>query len=252
MSGNTGDVRPRGDMLAIPTEYAGTKMRSRLEANIAAQLDIFGVRWKYEARSFLLGTGHFWLDFELPDLHTWIECRGYDGRDEQLDAWAARCVREHDRFVVVRGDGQAQIVGGWGHFADAALRVCEDCRTWFFDTQDETHECSKCGHINADEAMNFALPVRSAAGKVTIGGSYPVVAMLVAMATHDDAALRSLVKEPNRDAWLARTFREQWARRGEPFDLESAFDWFDACNDARRDGRPTPPMPVHLQRQMER
>lgn len=62
---------------AIPTTYAGTRFRSRLEADWAVTLNGLGIRWEYEPELITLPSGSQYLpDFWLPDIGTWLEVKG--------------------------------------------------------------------------------------------------------------------------------------------------------------------------------
>jgi nucleoside 2-deoxyribosyltransferase len=61
---------------AIPTTYAGTRMRSKLEANTAAILDAAGIEWLYEAEGFDLDGLWYLPDFYLPKLDAFLEVKG--------------------------------------------------------------------------------------------------------------------------------------------------------------------------------
>ena len=50
---------------ARPTIYNGIRMRSRLEARVAAWLDSLGVIWEYEPVAFASPDGQYLPDFEL-------------------------------------------------------------------------------------------------------------------------------------------------------------------------------------------
>lgn len=50
---------------ARPTTYKGIRMRSRLEARMAASLDEAGARWAYEPRAFANESGQYLTDFAL-------------------------------------------------------------------------------------------------------------------------------------------------------------------------------------------
>ncbi|HXI17014.1 MAG TPA: hypothetical protein VNM48_11640 [Chloroflexota bacterium] len=72
---------------AIPTEYKGIAMRSRLESRIAYLLDsLQGLEtthdkrvWQFEPRSFMLPNGQTYRpDFWVPGLGLWVETRGKD------------------------------------------------------------------------------------------------------------------------------------------------------------------------------
>lgn len=62
---------------AKPTLYSGTDFRSALEANWAATLDRWAIRWKYEPERIMLPSGTVYIpDFWLPDSRTWLEVKG--------------------------------------------------------------------------------------------------------------------------------------------------------------------------------
>lgn len=62
---------PNIHLRARPTLYKGIQMRSRLEADVAAQLDRQGFSWQYEPDCFADETGQYLPDFLL--LHSGIE-----------------------------------------------------------------------------------------------------------------------------------------------------------------------------------
>lgn len=56
-----------GAIGAVPTEYRGWQMRSRLEARTAVALDGMGLEWKYEP-------GHNWPGLRYaPDFGVWLD-----------------------------------------------------------------------------------------------------------------------------------------------------------------------------------
>ncbi|MDH3039022.1 hypothetical protein [Streptomyces sp. TRM75561] len=64
-------------MDAVPTTYAGTRFRSRLEADWAITLDGLGILWEYEPELIVLPSGTQYLpDFWLPEVGTWLEVKG--------------------------------------------------------------------------------------------------------------------------------------------------------------------------------
>lgn len=68
-----------GDMTieAVPSWYAGITFRSKLEADWAATLDQWGIRWEYEPETISLPSGVNYIpDFWLPELGTWLEVKG--------------------------------------------------------------------------------------------------------------------------------------------------------------------------------
>jgi hypothetical protein len=62
---------------AKPTLHNGIDFRSSLEANWAATLDRWAIRWEYEPERITLPSGAVYIpDFWLPDLSTWLEVKG--------------------------------------------------------------------------------------------------------------------------------------------------------------------------------
>lgn len=68
----------------VPTGYRGkgtlykdVKMRSGLEAEFARQLDKAGLDWQYEPKMFRLSWCTYRPDFYLPEIDTWVECKGW-------------------------------------------------------------------------------------------------------------------------------------------------------------------------------
>ena len=73
---------------AIPTEYRGILMRSRLEASFARALDRAGVSWVYEPRCFEGPEGRWLADFNT-DRYGYVELKpfgpiGSPGRGRQM------------------------------------------------------------------------------------------------------------------------------------------------------------------------
>lgn len=68
---------------AIPTQYAGHKFRSRLEARWALFFDLLGIPWEYEREAFALTVdgkpAGFTPDFWLPDQGIWFEVKPETG-----------------------------------------------------------------------------------------------------------------------------------------------------------------------------
>lgn len=62
---------------SIPTEYNGTRFRSKLEADWARAFDALGIVWEYEPHGRYFGPDAFYLvDFYLPRSHQWVEVKG--------------------------------------------------------------------------------------------------------------------------------------------------------------------------------
>jgi len=68
---------PADEIEAVPTVYAGTTFRSRLEAKWATFLNSHHITWQYEPETITLPSGTVYVpDFWLPELGTWIEVKG--------------------------------------------------------------------------------------------------------------------------------------------------------------------------------
>lgn len=74
-------------MKAIETKYKGYRFRSRLEARWAVFFDAIGFDWQYEVEGYHLPNGKMYLpDFYLPKFNCWIEIKGGEPSDSELDA----------------------------------------------------------------------------------------------------------------------------------------------------------------------
>jgi hypothetical protein len=70
---------------AIPTNYAGCRFRSRLEARWAVFFDAMGIGWEYEKQGYRIGRRNYLPDFYLPLTRTWAEVKGSpQGLDRNL------------------------------------------------------------------------------------------------------------------------------------------------------------------------
>lgn len=70
---------------AIATTYNGISFKSRFESEVAMLLDKLGLSWEYEPKSFLLPGGHYMPDFFVSSMNMWVEARGYNGKDWQIE-----------------------------------------------------------------------------------------------------------------------------------------------------------------------
>lgn len=71
-------------LVARPTTYKGIEMRSRLEATVAANLDLWGYDWEYEPRAYAAGRVQYLPDFVLKvdgRLASVLEVKGADPGD---------------------------------------------------------------------------------------------------------------------------------------------------------------------------
>jgi hypothetical protein len=78
--------------MAIETQYAGCRFRSRLEARWAVFFDEIGIEWHYEPEGFEIGlidevhTRRYLPDFYLPESQTWVEVKSKGNLDRELIA----------------------------------------------------------------------------------------------------------------------------------------------------------------------
>jgi hypothetical protein len=88
---------------SIPTFYAGTTFRSRLEARWAVFFDHLGLRWFYEYEGFELADGSWYLpDFWLSQLGCFIEIKPIDSKEDL--ASVSDTFEEYDkRFLLFKG-----------------------------------------------------------------------------------------------------------------------------------------------------
>lgn len=116
---------------AIPTEYAGYRFRSRLEARWAVFFDRLRVRWTYEAEGLDLDELRYLPDFYLPDSTTFVEVKGVmTERDE--DKLLALARARTDTWVMVVGDIPRPGTPGPHHHllsADPVTRTWIACQT---------------------------------------------------------------------------------------------------------------------------
>lgn len=62
-------------LTAIPTRYADTLFRSRLEARWAVFFDSLGIPWRYEFEGYQTNAGWYLPDFWLPSLQIFAEVK---------------------------------------------------------------------------------------------------------------------------------------------------------------------------------
>lgn len=150
-------IRTWDETDAIPTDYAGTHFRSRLEAGWATTLDGYGIRWEYEPEKVRLMSGKGYVpDFRLPELATVIEVKGPHMHRLDKTREYARQVYP-DTVVLIGYSPQSRMVNEWarqslmqwGHplgYA-AVFAACGPCgaRQWCCPRQ--SVRCRKCGEL---------------------------------------------------------------------------------------------------------
>lgn len=155
---------------AIPTTYAGTGFRSRLEAAWASTLDNYDIKWEYEPELAVLGSGtHYLPDFRLPELATVIEVKG--PHMHRLDKTREYAKEVHPGTIVLIGYPAArrslspylwesfmQWGDALGHMA--AFTICTECGAHQWCRPRFSMSCRRCGkrfggHFAACGEMRF-------------------------------------------------------------------------------------------------
>lgn len=117
---------------AIATTYKGTAFRSRFESEVAMLLDKLDLDWQYEPKSFLLPGGHYMPDFFVPAMSLWVEARGYNGKDWQLEQFSEHSKEIGQGYIVFKSTTHIRIgktcsgivfepSGGLGQFIDVSV-----------------------------------------------------------------------------------------------------------------------------------
>lgn len=149
---------------SIPTVYNNTQMRSRLEADIAFALDKLKIRWEYEKTSFLLSSGtHYYVDFYLPDLKTWLEGKGVPRVSEE--ALAKQFVKENNSELILLSRRR----GLWFSAIDSMnilrgqdlyVGKCSHCGSFFFCGLDGSFFCRKCrAHEGDHDILAYGIKI---------------------------------------------------------------------------------------------
>lgn len=89
----------------IPTKYKGILFRSRTEARWAVFLDEMGYEWEYEKEGFELPSGRYLPDFYLPKLQTYLEVKGQDFTDREIQ----KCAELSVDYMVILLDGPPKL-----------------------------------------------------------------------------------------------------------------------------------------------
>lgn len=94
----------------IPTEYAGVRFRSRLEARWAVYFDAIGVKWQYEREGYQLPSGWHIPDFYLSVEHVWVSVKFKAGYSKD-DVLKCRDLCESTGEMVIMTDGPPSLAG---------------------------------------------------------------------------------------------------------------------------------------------
>lgn len=155
---------------AIPTVYAGIKLKSRLEAQCAYLLDILGWNWAYEPQSYMLRNGVAYTpDFVVRDLELVIECRGYetDRGSAQIEGFTAEFDQHGFRFFLLIGPGATSLTWGMPGLGRVstigAVCYCRTCSGFRLSQHDACQSCFE--HAYCD----YRLQIKE--GRISVLGS---------------------------------------------------------------------------------
>lgn len=140
----------------IPTAYAGTAFRSRLEASWAGTLDGYAIRWEYEPETAVLPSGARYVpDFRLPELSTVIEVKGpHMQRMDKAREYAAQV--QPGVLVLIGYPPQFRRLAQWGAGTAlmqwgsplgvmTAFTECTACHARQWCAPRYTMNCRRCG-----------------------------------------------------------------------------------------------------------
>lgn len=78
-------------MKAIETVYDGYRFRSRLEARWAVFFNALNIEFEYEKEGFETPFGRYLPDFWFPKIKTWVEVKGKEPEDNEIEALTWVC-----------------------------------------------------------------------------------------------------------------------------------------------------------------
>jgi len=88
---------------AIQTDYNGYLFRSRIEARWAVFFDALDIKYEYEKEGFDLGGTYYLPDFWLPELEVWVEIKGADPTEGELNKCGLLCQKSNKKVFLLSG-----------------------------------------------------------------------------------------------------------------------------------------------------
>jgi hypothetical protein len=159
---------------AIPTRYAGTLFRSRLEAKWAAFFDLLRWPWEYEPIDLNGYIPDFIISFKTPLL---VEIKPETAIEHRLkiesSGWQspAMVVGSSVRYDDGRWLPEIGDMGEWAFLEDrygwlwgtAGMFVCKSCRKWSVLDQEMSFHCRACGGYEGSSHVDSSTPERAVA-----------------------------------------------------------------------------------------
>lgn len=177
MASKTSPTRRRSTRIsAIPTEYRGTRFRSKLEANWARWLDDQKIRWAYEVQGFKMGDTFYLPDFWLPEIRTVLEIKGIlePSLDKVFQLAAAAATMDVPVLVGMAPVGEQILTAhpapatwawSWGDdgpdcdhgYLDGGLHLasCARCDHRWFWRVEGAYNCRVCGAWDGDHFRDW-------------------------------------------------------------------------------------------------
>jgi hypothetical protein len=154
-------------MQAIPTEYAGTRFRSRLEARWAALFDQLGWAWEYEPLDLAGYIPDFVLTFphapllvevkpvlEYPDLADFGPKIIRSGWDREAIIVGAKIWNDHTAGPTMGMLYETDRDGGWGSgWGEGEMFTCAFCCMASVYHHTGSYHCRRCGRADGDHHL---------------------------------------------------------------------------------------------------
>lgn len=154
---------------SIPTLYNGQMYRSRVEARMAMAFSLMNVRSEYEPTLFHFGKVAYVPDFYLPDMGSWLECKGQFPL--LIEQYKAKCLalRTGQKVHISCGVPPQYASNKWHRYKYSFYTFLPDKTNKYFEQNLYWFaSCSVCGLIdivmNGDERnikCNCAKPTHS-------------------------------------------------------------------------------------------
>lgn len=161
---------------AIPTNYKGIAMRSRLEARFAEWCDTNGQNWIYEPEGFSDGVRHYLPDFYLPNSRLIVEVKppinigetdkkiDWLLQSEQFNNYGLAVVSLEPNFFLLRYSEPVdshELEGSsfqrdWNMSGSVAAGFCRKCGSLHFYGYG-SWRCNGCGYYDGDQTHDYSL-----------------------------------------------------------------------------------------------